>query len=100
LGVAADTDRIILGLEPMPNHCDECGGWTDRPGLFGCDRPPHPAPDLAQRIARAIERDLTDRRGFGWDDVAEETQYAIRERWVEIIRRELDAGRGSREAAP
>jgi hypothetical protein len=70
----------------MKRECPECGGRIDRPGLFGCDREPHPRPDLPQRIAAAIERDLDDRRGMTRlitldDDVATE----IRDKWRAII---------------
>lgn len=70
----------------MNDRCEQCGGMLTRPGLFGCDEDPHPQPDTAQKIAAAIERDITDRRGFSFDSVDEETQYIIRDTWAELIR--------------
>lgn len=75
------------------DRCEECGGRFDRPGLYRCDDPRHPAPDLAQRIAAAIERDVNDRRGLKWTGIEEETQYHIRDKWAELIRAELEADR-------
>ena len=73
--------------------CSNCGGRTDRPGLFGCSRPGHVEPDLAQRIVAAIEADLSDRRGLSgeWDAIDDKIQGEIRDRWAEIVRKELEA---------
>jgi hypothetical protein len=49
----------------------------------------HSQADVAQRIVAAIECDLSDRRGMGWDDIDEETQDAIRDAWAGLIRRQL-----------
>ena len=47
--------------------------------------------DVAQRIAKAIELDLSDRSGLGneWDQIDNEIKRQIRETWVNIIRKEL-----------
>ena len=72
----------------MVNRCEECGGRTDRPGLFGCDDLPHPEPDLSQAIAALIERDIRDRRGLReeFEAIDDETQCDIRDDWAELIR--------------
>lgn len=70
-------------------HCDQCGGRFDRPGLFGCGEERHPVCDFAQTIVAIIEDDLTDRRGCGWDDIDEDTQQDIRDVWSELIRDEV-----------
>lgn len=75
-------------------RCEDCGGRLDRPGIFGCEGTGHPAPDLAQRIAAAIERDANGRRGMRWDGISDDVQDQIRDSWVALIRKELDeAGR-------
>jgi tRNA(Ile2) C34 agmatinyltransferase TiaS len=72
-------------------YCPGCGGRLDRPGLFRCQEKAHPKPTLAQRIAKSIERDLCDRRGMDWDEVAEETRQEIRDTWAELVQYELEA---------
>jgi hypothetical protein len=72
-------------------RCSECGGRLDRPGLYRCDDVRHPAPDLARRIAAAIERDASGRRGMRWDAVGDDVRDEIRDRWAELVRRELEA---------
>jgi hypothetical protein len=43
------------------------------------------------RIVKAIETDLSNRRGIGdeWQSIDNETKEAIREIWVNIIREEF-----------
>lgn len=43
--------------------------------------------ELAKKIAKAIERDLRDRRGLrqAFESIDEDMQEEIRERWIEII---------------
>ena len=70
-------------------RCLNCDGRLDRPGLFRCEEPCHPTPDLAWRIVTAIERDLNNRRGLGFEGLDEDVQYEIRDRWVELIKAEF-----------
>lgn len=74
--------------------CEYCGGRPDYPGLFGCRRKPHPKPTLAQSIIAKLEFDLSDRRGIGqeWQSIDQETQYAIRDAWAQIVESELTKG--------
>lgn len=77
----------------MPeNHCDYCGRRFDRPSPCCDEGGPHPAPDLAQRVVDAIERDISDRRGLRqqWEKIDNDTQDDIRDEWARIIREELD----------
>lgn len=73
------------------DRCNLCDGRFDRPGLYGCASERHPKPDLAQRIAAAIEEDMDDRRGmsFGELDLDRETQQDIRDAWAAIVRKIL-----------
>lgn len=70
------------------DRCDDCGGRISRPGLFGCERPSHPAPDRAQKIVAAIESDIRDRRGLGneFARIEDDIQDKIRDRWTKIVR--------------
>jgi hypothetical protein len=81
------------GVRPMSDqsvkNCDHCDGRVDRPGLHGCAVGGHPDPDLAQRIVAAIERDMDDRRGMGLGSFDEDIRVEIRDRWAEIVRKEL-----------
>ncbi len=67
-------------------RCVQCGGLVARPGLFGCSKG-HPKPDPPERIARAIEEDIRDRRGLkgAFESIDDDTQDEIRDAWVEII---------------
>lgn len=47
--------------------------------------------ELTRKIAKEIERDVTDRRVFGWDDVDDDMPQEIRDRWEQIIDRLLPA---------
>ena len=69
------------------DRCDFCMGRIDRPALLGCDRE-HEEPDLAQKIVKAIERNLTDRRGLRqeFEGIDRETQEELRDAWAEIVR--------------
>jgi len=46
-------------------------------------------PTVAQRIARAIERDLNDRRGFHLKSLDDETRNSIVDKWEKLIEAEL-----------
>jgi hypothetical protein len=70
--------------------CALCGGRLDRPGLHGCDASHHATPTLAQEIAAAIEYDLRNRKGMGWDSISNDTQQSIRDTWARIIQETLD----------
>ena len=70
------------------SECHKCGGDLSRWGLFGCDVG-HPLPTLAQRIVRAIEDDLNDRRGFHLDSLDDETRNSIVDKWEKLIEAEL-----------
>lgn len=76
------------------SRCEDCGGLWNRPGLSRCRRRKHARPDIAQKIVAEIEYDLTDRRGMGWDNVDENVQEEIRDRWAGIVRRILKRERG------
>jgi len=72
---------------PM-KRCDECGGYLDRPGLFGCTEK-HPKPTVSQEIVMAIEKNLGDRRGLRqeWEAIDNDRQEDIRECWeMEIFK--------------
>ena len=73
-------------------RCDECGGLLDRPGLFSCEMVAHPQPSVAEKIARAIEDDIRDRRGLRqeFDSIDEDTQDEIRDTWTRLIQEILD----------
>jgi hypothetical protein len=73
------------------DRCYECGGRVDRPGLYLCDDARHAEPDLAQRIVAAIERDIGNRRGMEWAAIDRDLMDEIRDRWAELVRRELEA---------
>lgn len=47
--------------------------------------------DKAERIVRAIVRDITDRRGLRqeWEQIDEKTRKEIRATWAAIVRKEL-----------
>ncbi len=70
-------------------RCANCGGRSDRPALFNAEDcvPTHPTPTLAQRIAGAIELDISDRRGLRqeWEQIDPDTQDDIRDEWAKII---------------
>jgi hypothetical protein len=68
--------------------CINCGGDLRRVGLFNCDTG-HPPPTLAQRIARAIENDLNDRRGLHLSSLADERRNDIVDTWEALIEAEL-----------
>lgn len=70
----------------MTERCEHCGGRLDRPGLFACIDG-HPAPTLSQRIAKAIEYDLTHRRGLrqAWERIDADTQDEIRDEWGRVV---------------
>ncbi len=70
------------------SKCEQCGGDLSRWGLYGCDDG-HPLLTLAQRIARAIERDLNDRRGYHLNSLDDETRNAIVDKWETLIEKEL-----------
>jgi len=70
------------------SECEQCGGDLSRWGLYGCDDG-HPLPTLAQRIARAIERDLNNRRGYHLDVLGNHERNAILDKWSNIIEKEL-----------
>ena len=57
-----------------------CSYWMDLP---------KPPPTLAQRIARAIERDLNDSRGFHLDSLGDHERNKIVEKWEKLIEAEL-----------
>jgi hypothetical protein len=42
-----------------------------------------------ETAVKAIENDLSDRSGIGWDSIDEETKEEIREKWREIMLRLL-----------
>lgn len=72
----------------MNKRCDNCGGRTDRPGLYRCDESPHPKPTLAQAIVADIERELDDRR-LGWGGLDTEAADATWDRLAEIVEKRL-----------
>jgi hypothetical protein len=72
----------------MSDKCESCGGDLSRWGLYGCDDG-HPLPTLAQRIARAIELDLNDRRGYHFNSLDDETRNLIVDKWEKLIQSEL-----------
>lgn len=69
--------------------CDHCEMSLDRVGPEGCDFG-HVQPNLAQRIARKIEDDLNDRRGFKLNTLDDETRNSIVDKWEVLIQTELD----------
>ncbi len=73
--------------------CEECGGPTDRYGLFDCDDPRHPPRTTSEDCMANIEEDMRDRRGFGFDSFDDEIQWAIRDRWIEIIEKAIAKSR-------
>lgn len=83
-----------MPTDDEPGVCENCDGRLDRPGLFRCKKKHHPDPTLPQRIAAAIERDLSDRRGLRqeWEGIGPEIQVEIRDKWAEIIAGELAKG--------
>ena len=76
-------------MAKLSSECDHCGGDLNRVGLFGCDDG-HPSPNLAQRIARKIEDDLNDRRGFKLNTLDDETRNSIVDKWEVLIQTELN----------
>lgn len=50
------------------------------------------AEDLTRRIVEIIEKDFTDRRGLrqAWEEIDDETQEEIRDKWIELIKDELN----------
>lgn len=64
--------------------CDDCGGLLNKVGLFGCNKK-HPKPNFAQRIVRAIEDDLNDRRGMKLSQLDDDVAYEIKGKWEKII---------------
>ena len=66
------------------SECEQCGGDLNRVGLFNCNDG-HPLPNLAQRIARAIENDLNDRRGFHLSSLDDERRNDIVDTWETLI---------------
>lgn len=83
--ISASENELIFAIGAKL-RCRECGGRFDYPGLYGCEEPSHVKPDVAHKIVAAIERNLTDRRGFSWDGVSENTQHEMRMKWCEMIR--------------
>ena len=68
--------------------CDWCERLFDRPSI-GCKyEAKHREPDFAQKVAHAIEMDISDRRGLKseWCQIDDDIQEEIRDRWAEIIR--------------
>lgn len=66
-------------------RCEQCGGRLDRPGLFGCDEESHPRPTQAQRIVRAVEHELDDRRGMGWSSLDDDVADELRDKLAAIV---------------
>lgn len=73
----------------MPDRCELCGRRFDRPGFYDECKASHSKPDLAERIANAIEQDVNDRRGLKWDGIDDERCDTIRDEWVRLIREEF-----------
>jgi len=47
--------------------------------------------DKAEKIVKALESDLTDRRGLRqeWEQIDDDVKQEIRKMWSDIIRKEL-----------
>jgi hypothetical protein len=82
-----------MGDSRSEDMCENCGGRVDRPGLYGCGATCHSAPSLAQRIVRAIERDMDGRRGMGLGGLDADLRVEIRDRWAAIVDEELARSR-------
>jgi hypothetical protein len=54
-------------------------------------------PDVAERIVKAIEDDICDRKGIGdeWEQIDNEIQAEIRDEWLAIVRIELKGMNGN-----
>lgn len=77
-------------------RCPECGGRTDRPGLWDCREPVHPSPTLAQRIVWAIGREVNSRRGIKWSGLDDDLADELRDRLTAIVEAELKSEGESR----
>jgi hypothetical protein len=57
---------------------------------------------LESRIANAIVRDLSGRRGLGdeWDNIDSVVQEEIKDEWAALIRKHIDADAASNNPTP
>lgn len=69
--------------------CEQCGWPFTRYGLFRCDDKRHAQPSIAEKCMIEIERDMNNRRGFGFGSFADDIQRKIRNKWIEIIEKAI-----------
>ncbi len=67
--------------------CDNCGRPFGRPSFYeGCSAK-HPSPTWAQQVVEAVEQELDDRKGIGWDWLEAEIRQDLREAIAEVVRK-------------
>ena len=68
----------------MTVRCGECGGRIDRPGLSNCDVKEHRTPTVGEAIIRAVENELSNRKGMSWGGIDDEILDELRDKLAVI----------------